>query len=252
MDPQLQLLFNRQLGVYGEEGQAKLKAATVLIIGCGGLGSTVTTVLSRSGVGSLVIVDNDVVSLHNIHRQFLYTDSDVDRPKVEAAAVCPQLCLSKNTPISTRVDEAKALELIEQYKPVVVVDCTDNFTIRFDLNKACVKTGVPLVFGSVTAMQGQVSVFNHRAANPRCPCFACIHPNPLTPLPSPPPVVPVICSTLGTLQAEQVIALITGVGHLLVGELLTIDLQNLKMRTFKLRDRSVTCAVCGAGDVAEA
>jgi adenylyltransferase/sulfurtransferase len=245
----LSLLFNRQLPVYSEPGQQKLKDSTVLIIGCGGLGSTVSTVLSRSGVGHLVLVDNDTVSLHNIHRQFLFTAADVDKSKADLATVCPQLCLSRNTAIATRIDEERTIELIRQYRPKVVVDCTDNFVTRFALNRACVKTGVPLVFGSVTAMQGQLSVFAHFEANPKCPCFECIHPEPLQGLPKPPPVVPVICSVLGTLQAEQVIALITGVGDLLVGELLTVNLERLTIRRFKLRERSAKCAACGVEDI---
>jgi molybdopterin/thiamine biosynthesis adenylyltransferase len=102
----------------------------------------------------------------------------------------------------------------------------------------------------VTALQGQVSVFAHFAANPKCPCFECIHPEPLQPLPAPPPVVPVICSVLGTLQAEQAIALITGVGDLLIGELLTVNLERLTLKKFKLRERSPKCKACGVEDVA--
>jgi adenylyltransferase/sulfurtransferase len=248
-ETELRLLFNRQLPVYTEAGQQKLRDSTVLIIGCGGLGSTVATVLSRSGVGHLVLVDNDTVSLHNIHRQFLYTAGDVDKSKAECATVCPQLCLSRNTAIATRIDEPRTTELIEQYKPVLVVDCTDNFTTRFALNRACIKTGVPLVFGSVTALQGQLSVFAHFAANPKCPCWECIHPEPPPPLPAPPPVVPVICSVLGTLQAEQAIALITGVGDLLIGELLTVNLDKLTLKRYRLRERSKTCKACGVGEI---
>jgi adenylyltransferase/sulfurtransferase len=106
-----------------------------------------------------------------------------------------------------------------------------------------------MVFGSVTAMSGQLSVYAHFAASPRCPCFECINPEPLVGLPKPPPVVPVICSTLGTLQAEQVIAIITGVGDVLIGEFLTLDLKKLTMKRFKLRERRQNCKACGTGDL---
>jgi adenylyltransferase/sulfurtransferase len=247
--PDLVALFNRQLAVYSEEGQRMLHDSTVLIVGCGGLGSTVSTVLSRTGIGHLVLVDHDTVSLHNIHRQFLYTANDVDKSKSECAAVCPQLVLSKNTAIATRISQEVAVSLIQQYSPAVVVDCTDNFDTRFQLNRACVRTGVPMVFGSVTAMSGQLSVYAHFAASPKCPCFECINPEPLVGLPKPPPVVPVICSTLGTLQAEQVIAIITGVGDVLIGEFLTLDLKKLTMKRFRLRDRQQNCKACGTGDL---
>lgn len=237
-------LFTRQLTVYSREGQEKLASSVVLMIGCGGLGSTCGTILSRSGVGHLVIVDCDIVSLSNIHRQLLYAEKDIDRPKVEVAAENPLLSLSKITPINTKVDTKVAEELILKYKPVCVMDCTDNFKVRFDVNAACAKLHVPFIFGSITALQGQVSVFNNTQADPTCPCFACLGQSPKS-LDGPPPVVPGICAVTGTLQAQQAIYLITGTGKVLTKEFLTVDLGRLRMRTFKIRDRNPDCPICG-------
>ncbi|EAY12127.1 MoeZ/MoeB domain containing protein [Trichomonas vaginalis G3] len=244
MDP-VDELYNRQLKVYTREGQEKLAAATVLMIGCGGLGSTVSLVLSRSGVGHLVIVDKDTVAMSNIHRQILYNREDVGKLKVEAAAANPLLQLSKVTPINTHIDEAAASKLIEEYKPIVVMDCTDNFDVRIAVNAACAKHSVPFVYGSITGLNGQVSVFCYHEKDPNCPCFNCIHPEKPTPLEGPPPVVPGICTITGTFQAQQAIAIITGVGHILVKELFTIDIDRLKFRTFRMRDRNPDCPVCG-------
>ena len=241
-------LFTRQLPVFTEAGQKKLKEATVLVIGCGGLGSSCAMVLSRSGVGHLVLVDEDVVSLSNIHRQFLYTPEDVDNRKADCAVASRLLCLSKNTAVCAHVDERTALDLIEQYHPVVVMDCTDNFDVRFAVNRACAKTMTPMVFGAVTAAEGQISVMCHTAANPKCPCLACIYPDGVQGS-GPPPVIPGICAVVASIQAQQAIAIITGIGKILAGEFTTIDLLKMKMRTFKVRERVPHCKVCGVGDV---
>ena len=237
-------IFNRQEKVYTKEGQAKLAAATVLMIGCGGLGSSVSLVLYRSGVGHLVIVDRDTVSLSNIHRQILYGKEDVGKPKVEVAASNYLLQLSKITPINTVVDKDIAEKLITEYKPVCVMDCTDNFEVRYAVNAACAKHSIPFIFGSITALQGQVSVYCYHEYDKDCPCFACMYPEPPVQLPYPPPVVPGICTTTGTFQAQQAIAIITGVGHILVKELFTFDLEKLKFRQFKIRGRKPDCPVC--------
>lgn len=237
-------VFNRQLPVYTREGQEKLAAATVLMIGCGGLGSTVSLVLARSGVGHLVIVDLDTVSLSNIHRQILYGKEDIGKPKVEVAAKNYLLQLAKITPLNIKVDESVANNLIHEYNPVCVLDCTDNYTVRYAVNAACAKNSVPFINGSITGLNGQVSVFCDYKADPLCPCYACLHPEPPEPLAFPPPVVPGICTVTGTLQAQQAIAIITGVGHVLAKELLTIDLERLVMRKFKIRSRNEECPVC--------
>lgn len=241
-------LFGRQLPVFTEAGQKKLQEATVLVIGCGGLGSSCAMVLSRSGVGHLVLVDDDVVSLSNIHRQFLYTESDVSNSKAEVAISSPLLCLSRNTPIRAHVDEQTAQKLIEQYHPNVVMDCTDNFEVRFAVNRACARTATPMVFGAVTAAEGQISVFCHTSATPTCPCLACIYPDGVQGS-GPPPVIPAICAVVASMQAQQAISIITGVGKVLVGEFMTIDLLKMKMRTFKVRERVPGCKVCGVGNV---
>ena len=241
-------LFTRQLPVFTEAGQKKLQEANVLIIGCGGLGSSCATVLSRSGIGHLVLVDEDVVSMSNIHRQFLYSPGDVSNYKVEVAAKSPLLCLSKVTPVCTHVDENVVKQLIDQYRPAVVMDCTDNFDVRFAVNKACADSMTPMIFGAVTGGEGQVSVFCHTSACPTCPCLACIYPDGM-PLGRPPPVIPAICAVVASIQAEQAIAILTGVGKVLVGEFMTINLMKMNMRTFKVRDRVQNCKVCGLGEI---
>lgn len=249
---ELENLFNRQIPVYKAEGQQKLRDSTVMVIGCGGLGSSCAAVLSRSGVGHLILVDDDIVSITNIHRQILYTHSDVGQPKAECAAVAPLLCLSKNTQVVAHVDEETAFQLVEQYKPAVVMDCTDNFDVRYAINYACAKSGTPMVFGSVTGGEGQVAVYCHTAANPMCPCFNCINPKRLQQMVKPPPVIPGICTTIATLQAQQAISIIIGVGDCLVGELATFNLLKLKLNRYKLRERNMECPVCGVGkDVEE-
>lgn len=245
MDDEIATLFSRQLPVYHEEGQLKLKESTVLIIGCGGLGSTCSTILSRSGVGHLILVDDDIVSLSNIHRQFLYTHADVDHFKCEAAAVSPLLCLSKNTPVNVHATEKEISQLITQYKPCVVMDCTDNFEVRYAINKACVKASIPMVYGSVTGEEGQIAVFGHTEKYPNCPCFACKYPTMPKQLEKPPPVIPGICSFVATIQAQQAIALITGVGNVLAGSMATVNLFNLKIKIYQLKDRDPNCHECG-------
>jgi len=237
-------LFSRQIPVFTKEGQQKIRETTILIIGVGGLGSTVSTVLSRSGVGHLVIVDFDTVSLSNIHRQLLYCPDDIGKAKVEAASQNPLLCLSKITPLTMRIDQDAVEKLIKEYNPFCIMDCTDNFSVRYATNAACAKHSIPFVFGSVTAEMGQISVFCRTKESPNCPCFSCIHPDPPKPYDGPPPVIPGICTIVGTLQAQQALAMITGVGDVLVGELLTVDLIRLRFRRFKIRDRKSDCIVC--------
>ena len=242
----ISLIFDRQLKVYTREGQEKLSKSTVLMIGCGGLGSSVSLVLSRSGVGHLVIVDCDTVSLSNIHRQILFSKEDIGRPKVEVASENYLLQLSKVTPINIKVDETVANNLISEYNPVCVMDCTDNFEVRYAINAACVKHSVPFINGSITGLCGQVSVFCNYEMDTSCPCYSCMHPEAPESLPYPPPVTPCICTFTGTIQAQQAIAIITGVGHVLTKELFTIDLEKMKFRIFKIRDRNPECSVCGS------
>lgn len=245
MEEDLSTIFSRQLPIYHEEGQQKLRESTVLIIGCGGLGSSCATILSRSGVGHLVLVDDDIVSLSNIHRQFLYTHSDVENFKCESAAVSPLLCLSKNTPVNVHANLEEINSLIKQYKPCVVMDCTDNFEVRYAINQACVENSIPMVYGSVTGEEGQVSVYCYTSEHPNCPCFACIYPEMPKSLPKPPPVIPGICSLVGTIQAQQAISIITGIGTILHDSIATVNLFKLNINKYQKRDRIPECKVCG-------
>jgi adenylyltransferase/sulfurtransferase len=237
-------LFNRQEKVYPPEIQKRFKSSKVMLIGAGGLGSTVSTVLSRSGIGTLILVDRDVVSVSNLHRQFLYGPNDINKPKVEVAKENSLLFYSKVIPVYMTITSDNADSLFELHSPDVVVDCTDNFEIRTIINQCCAKFLIPLVFGSVTALEGQVSVFCHWTLNSNCPCFSCIHPETPQTGKTPPPVVPVIVSTTATLQATQVLAILSGIGDVLAQELLTFNLAKMVFKKVKLRPRRDNCPVC--------
>jgi adenylyltransferase/sulfurtransferase len=232
---------------FGAAGQEKLRAARVLLIGAGGLGSPAALYLAAAGVGTLGIVDADDVELSNLHRQLLHGTNDVGRAKVESAVstlrrVNPHVRVE---PITGRFTAANALELARGWD--VVVDGSDNFPTRYASNDACVALGIPNVYGSVWRFEGQVSVFAPHLGGP---CYRCL--NPRAPEPGTVPscaeagVLGVTPGLVGTLQALEVIKLITGVGQPLVGRLLHIDGAAMKFREFTLR-RDPDCARCAAG-----
>ena len=227
----------------GTEGQRRLKAAKVLVIGTGGLGSPLGLYLAAAGVGTLGLVDFDRVDVSNLHRQVLYSDSDIGRPKVAAAierlrGINPHVEL---VPHETRLDSSNALELFADYD--LVVDGTDNFPTRYLVNDACVLAGKPNVYGSIFRFEGQVSVF----WGARGPCYRCLFPEP-----PPPGLVPscaeggvlgVLPGIIGALQANEAIKLILGEGEPLIGRLLLFDALKLRFRELKLR-KSPDCPVC--------
>ena len=227
----------------GTAGQKKLKAARVLMIGAGGLGSPLGLYLAAAGVGTLGIVDFDVVDESNLHRQVLFGHSSVGRPKIQAATerlrdVNPYINI---VPIETRLDSSNALELFKDYD--IIVDGTDNFPTRYLVNDACVLLGKPNVYGSIFRFEGQVSVF----WGARGPCYRCLFPEP-----PPPGLVPscaeggvlgVLPGIIGSLQANEVIKLIVGAGDPLIGRLVLFDALKLKFRELKLR-KSPDCPVC--------
>ncbi len=228
----------------GEEGQLRLKEASVLVIGAGGLGAPLLQYLVAAGVGRIGIIDDDVVSLSNLHRQILYGTDDVGRPKVEVAAeklgrLNPHVELE---PLNERITPDNALELISRYD--LVADGTDNFATRYLVNDACVLTGRVNVYASIYRFDGQVSVFGA----PNGPCYRCLFPEP--PRPGSVPscaeggVLGVLPGMLGTLQATEVIKWITGVGEPLVGKLLLVDALTMEMRTLHV-ERDPGCPVCG-------
>ena len=225
---------------FGFEGQKKLKAAKVLVIGSGGLGSPVLLYLAAAGVGTIGIVDFDVVDDSNLQRQVLFGVDEIGKPKVEAAkkrlqSLNPHIVINI---YNTQLTSKNALDIIGQYD--VVADGTDNFPTRYLVNDACVLLDKPNAYASIFQFEGQVSVFNYRNAKGE------LGPNyrDLYPTPPPPGLVPscaeggvlgVLPGIIGSLQALEVIKIITGVGETLSGRFFTFDALNFETRTFKFR-----------------
>jgi len=228
----------------GLEGQWKLKAARVLCIGAGGLGSPATLYLAAAGVGTIGLVDFDVVDFSNLQRQILHGTGDVGRPKLESAAerltgINPGVHIETH---ETALNSSNALEILQNYD--VVVDGTDNFPTRYLVNDACVLLRKPNVYGSIFRFEGQASVF----AVPDAPCYRCLYAEP-----PPPGLVPscaeggvlgVLPGIIGTIQATEAIKLILGAGETLVGRLLLFDALGMRFRELKLR-RDPNCPICG-------
>jgi adenylyltransferase/sulfurtransferase len=225
-------------------GQQKLKAARVLCIGAGGLGSPLTLYLAAAGVGTLGIVDFDVVDFTNLQRQIIHSTADVGRKKLDSAAeklraINPFINLKT---FETRLTSENALELFRDFD--IVADGTDNFPTRYLVNDACVLTGKPNVYGSIFRFEGQASVF----ATEEGPCYRCLYPEP-----PPPGLVPscaeggvlgILPGLVGVMQATEVIKLILGKGEPLIGRLLLVDALNMRFRELKLR-KNPECPVCG-------
>jgi adenylyltransferase/sulfurtransferase len=228
----------------GTAGQQALKAAKVLMVGTGGLGSPLGMYLAAAGVGTIGLVEFDTVDESNLHRQLLYGMADVGRPKIEAAmerlnVVNPHVEL---VPHRVRLDSSNALDVARDYD--LVVDGTDNFPTRYLVNDTCVLLGKPNVYGSIFRFEGQVSVFWAKKG----PCYRCLFPEP-----PPPGLVPscaeggvlgVLPGIIGSLQANEVIKLIIGKGEPAIGRLLLFDALRLKFRELKLR-KNPECPVCG-------
>jgi sulfur-carrier protein adenylyltransferase/sulfurtransferase len=234
----------------GMEGQLKLKAAKVLCIGAGGLGSPLALYLGAAGVGTMGIVDFDVVDYTNLQRQIIHTTADVGRKKLDSAedklkAINPNVNVIR---YETRLSSANALELFKQFD--IIVDGTDNFPTRYLVNDACVLTGKPNVYGSIFRFEGQVSVFATEAG----PCYRCLYPEP-----PPPGLVPscaeggvlgILPGLVGVMQATEAIKLILGKGEPLIGRLLLVDALAMKFRELKLR-KNPDCPACGKRTVKE-
>jgi sulfur-carrier protein adenylyltransferase/sulfurtransferase len=228
----------------GMEGQRKLKAARVLCVGAGGLGSPAALYLAAAGVGTLGIIDFDAVDASNLQRQILHGTPDVGRSKLQSArdrltALNPAVHIETH---ETALTSANALQLFDDYD--IVVDGTDNFATRYLVNDACVILRKPNAYGSIFRFEGQASVF----AVPGGPCYRCLYPEP-----PPPGLVPscaeggvlgVLPGVIGTIQATEAIKLIIGAGEPLVGRLLLYDALTMRFRELKLR-RDPACPVCG-------
>ena len=228
----------------GMEGQQKLKAARVLCIGAGGLGSPLALYLGAAGVGTLGIVDFDVVDYTNLQRQIIHTTADVGRKKLDSAseklkAINPFLNIRT---FETKLTRENALELFREFD--IIADGTDNFPTRYLVNDACVLSGKPNVYGSIFRFEGQASVF----ATEEGPCYRCLYPEP-----PPPGLVPscaeggvlgILPGLVGVIQATEVIKLILGAGEPLIGRLLLVDALGMKFRELKLR-KNPECPACG-------
>ena len=228
----------------GMEGQLKLKRARVLCIGAGGLGSPLALYLGAAGVGTLGIVDFDVVDYTNLQRQIIHSTADVGRKKLDSAAdklkaINPFVNVRK---IETRLSSENALELFRDFD--IIADGTDNFPTRYLVNDASVITGKPNVYGSIFRFEGQASVFATREG----PCYRCLYPEP-----PPPGLVPscaeggvlgILPGLVGVIQATEVVKLILGKGDPLIGRLLLVDALGMKFRELKLR-KNPECPACG-------
>ena len=231
------LRYQRHLTLpnFGEAAQRKLKQAKVLVIGAGGLGCPVLQYLAAAGVGTLGIVDDDIVSSSNLQRQILFTESEVGQRKAEVAAdrlqaMNPHI---RCVPYVTRLGLDNALELIGEYD--VIVDGTDNFPTRYLINDACVLADKPLVYGALYTFQGQASVFNLDGG----PTYRCIFPEPPRPEDAPNcseiGVVGVLPGIIGVIQATETIKVITGVGEPLSGKLLTFDALTMRQHLIRFK-----------------
>jgi molybdopterin/thiamine biosynthesis adenylyltransferase/rhodanese-related sulfurtransferase len=236
----------------GVEGQKKLLNAKVLCIGAGGLGCPISLYLAAAGVGTIGLADIDVVSPSNLQRQVLFGVKDIGEPKVEAAArrlkdLNPDLNLIEHRVI---VNSSNVLDLIKDYD--VIIDGTDNFPTRYCVNDACVIAKKPNVYGSIFRFEGMVTVFAPHLKNPDTgdagPCYRCMYPEPPDPGSVPScaegGVLGVICGTIGSLQANETVKLILGLGRPAIGRLLTYSSTDLEFRNYKLR-RDPACPVCG-------
>ena len=228
----------------GMVGQEKLKQASALIVGAGGLGSPVAMYLAAVGIGRLGIVDYDVVDVTNLQRQIIHGTKDIGRPKLASAK---ERILDINPHVQVDLYEvpftsANALEIARPYD--IIIDGTDNFPTRYLVNDVCVLLGKPNAYGSIFRFEGQVSVFAHQDG----PCYRCLYPEP-----PPPGLVPscaeggvlgVLPGTVGTLQATEAIKVLLGIGEPLVGRLLIFDALAMDFTELKVR-KNPHCPICG-------
>jgi len=252
--------FNRHiiLPQVGLEGQEKLKQAKVLCIGTGGLGSPISLYLSAAGVGTIGLVDFDVVDDSNLQRQIAHSTADIGRPKVDSArdkliGINPFVRVNLHGE-GIRRDNVR--DIVSQYD--LVVDGTDNFPTRYLVNDACVLEDKPLIYASIFQFEGQATVFNYGEGDNRGPCYRCLYPEP-----PPPGLVPscaeggvlgVLPGVIGVIQATEAVKIILGKGTSLSGRLLLYDAMAMRFREVKLR-RDPACPACGTnptiGDVVE-
>ncbi|MCC6728543.1 MAG: molybdopterin-synthase adenylyltransferase MoeB [Chthonomonadales bacterium] len=228
----------------GMEGQRRLKGARVLCVGAGGLGSPLAMYLAAAGVGTIGIVDFDVVDATNLQRQILHGTEDIGRPKLRSATDT-LMSINPNVRVEgyeTQFTSSNALDILRDYD--AVVDGTDNFPTRYLVNDACVLLGKPNVYGSIFRFEGQASVFWAE----RGPCYRCLYPEP-----PPPGLVPscaeggvlgILPGCIGMIQATETVKLLLGIGEPLIGRLLLFDALKMRWRELKLR-KAADCPICG-------
>ncbi len=245
-DEQL-LRYSRQimLPTFDVAGQSRLASSRVLIIGLGGLGSPIALYLAAAGIGTLHLVDFDEVDLSNLQRQIAHTVSDIGTKKVDSAAqavteinpdihVIAQAELLKNEALFDAISTAD-----------VVIDATDNFSVRFAINAACVKSKTPLVSGAAIRMEGQVSVFDAR--NDESPCYQCLYSDISEEQLScsEAGVIAPLVGIIGSVQAMEAIKIVSGMGQALVGKLLILDAMSMEWRTMRLK-KDPECKICSS------
>ena len=227
----------------GVEGQEKIRNGKVLVVGAGGLGAPVALYLAAAGVGTIGIVDGDVVDLSNLQRQVIHFTGDVGHPKVESARD-KMLAINPNVKVNTIREflmSDNALDIIKDYD--FIVDGTDNFPVKFLINDACVMVGKPFSHGGILRFEGQT--FTHL---PGTACYRCLFKSPppanAVPTCSQAGVLGAIAGMLGTIQAAETLKYLTGVGELLTNKLLTFNAKTMDFRKINTR-RQASCAICG-------
>lgn len=231
--------YNRQLILnnFGEVAQLKLKQACVLVIGAGGLGCPVLQYLCAAGVGFIGIVDADVVSVSNLHRQILYGIDDVGKPKVELAKSKLNQ-LNPNVKIQIfkeNINVKNAIAIIQKYD--IICDCTDNFSARYLINDACVILNKPFVSAAILRFEGQLSVFNHKSKIN----YRDVFPQPPTDIPNcaEAGVIGVLCGIVGSMQANEVVKIITNTGETLEGKFLCYDALSNAIQSFRIKSNNI-------------
>ncbi|WP_295391700.1 molybdopterin-synthase adenylyltransferase MoeB [uncultured Thiodictyon sp.] len=245
MDDTQLLRYSRQilLPTFGIEGQERLRAARVLLVGLGGLGSPVAMYLAAAGVGRLVLADHDAVDLSNLQRQIIHTTPRIGQPKAESAcatlaALNPEVEL---VPVRERLTAATLPDLLRDLD--LVVDCCDNFDTRFAINAACVAAGKPLVSGAAIRLEGQVTTFS---GQPGGPCYQCLYPRDggIDETCTANSVLAPVLGIIGSIQATEAIKVLSGLGEPLFGRLLLLDAARMEWRQVRLV-ADPSCPVCG-------
>ncbi len=233
------------LPAIGEEGQRRLKAARVLVVGLGGLGSSIVLYLAGAGVGRIGVIDDDRVTFSNLQRQIVHGEAALDRPKVEsvAARLADLNAGIVVEPFPERFDRCNGRRIAAEYD--LIVDGTDNFDTRYAINEVCLTLGIPYVYGAIFRLDGQLSLL----CTEEGPCYRCLFPDP------PPPgsvltgeeagILGAVPGTIGTLQATEAIKWIVGIGQLLVGRLLVYDASTMRFEEIGI-ERNPACPACGS------